>query len=486
MKNVTLSIIFILLCFPLLSQYIPAIGYNQVQGNDGIEYLRVISEANAVSNGNGVVKIVLPGDIVGAADLVLPSAYNASEVRIQTFYGTMAWAKRTIFAKTFDDGSWNKGSDLIQTLDDHYVIAGQTRITGSADVLLMKLDPLGDLLWSKAIGGESWDEAFSIVHTSDGGQTIVGQGFVGWVIIVKSNSSGNIEWGKRMGAVSIHSTTFVETSDGGYAILCSPSNSTQSSTLIKLTSVGNIEWAKDVGSGFGENIIQTSEGGFAVSIDDQLVKLNSSGNLEWAREIEYTISDIIETNDSGYVLTGRTTINDMVGVFLLKLDSNGNHVRTKIVGDDNEMNHYNANSIIETQGNDLVLTGNITHPHYSEEDYMIVVIRTDSSGNPYWIREMSENVNESRQATGTSIIETNDGNFAVSGLYRQSSEMNVFFTKISEDGFACFGTDITPVSLDVTPSITTATRIITDFTTTAFDIYPTVTDITMTEIDLCE
>ena len=66
------------------------LGYILIQGRDGIMYLRVIDQAEAISAGNGIIMVQLPG-VLGAADLVDTTDADASPVYIETPYGIRAW-----------------------------------------------------------------------------------------------------------------------------------------------------------------------------------------------------------------------------------------------------------------------------------------------------------------------------------------------------------------------------------------------------------
>ena len=102
-----------------------------------------------------------------------------------------------------------------QTSDGGYIVAGYSESTdgditgnhGSYDFWIVKLDPAGDLLWQKSLGGLGIDLAESIQQTSDGGYIVAGRsesndddvtGNHGsadfW--IVKLDSDGDLIWQK--------------------------------------------------------------------------------------------------------------------------------------------------------------------------------------------------------------------------------------------------------------------------------------------------
>ncbi|MDN5355316.1 MAG: hypothetical protein PWQ43_258 [Rikenellaceae bacterium] len=110
--------------------------------------------------------------------------------------------------------------------------------------------------------------------------------------------------------------------------------------VVKLNSSGNIEWQKCLGgtdNDFANSIQQSSDGGFIVAgetksndgdvsgnhgvYDYWVVKLNSSGDIEWQKclggtDYDYAYS-IHQTSDGGFIVAGNTASNDG--------DVSGNH-----------------------------------------------------------------------------------------------------------------------------------------------------------------
>ena len=66
------------------------LGYILIQGVDGIMFLRVVDQDDAISAANGIIMVQLP-DFLGAADLVDTTAIDASPVFIETPYGIRSW-----------------------------------------------------------------------------------------------------------------------------------------------------------------------------------------------------------------------------------------------------------------------------------------------------------------------------------------------------------------------------------------------------------
>ncbi len=63
------------------------------------------------------------------------------------------------------------GFSVIQDTDGGYIIAGATTSFGAGmtDVYIIKIDSVGDTLWTRTYGGELRDNANSVCVTSDNG-----------------------------------------------------------------------------------------------------------------------------------------------------------------------------------------------------------------------------------------------------------------------------------------------------------------------------
>jgi hypothetical protein len=59
------------------------------------------------------------------------------------------------------DGAYS----IIQTTDGNYVAAGETRSfgVGQANMYIVKLNPGGNLIWNKTVGGSFFDYATCII-----------------------------------------------------------------------------------------------------------------------------------------------------------------------------------------------------------------------------------------------------------------------------------------------------------------------------------
>ncbi len=210
--------------------------------------------------------------------------------------GTVSWAK------TYGEIS-NDWANSIQQTSDGYIVAGSTYSFGaSVDFLVIKLDASGAVSWAKTYGGSSGDDwAYSIQQTSDGGYIVAGytdsfgEGFYD-LFVIKLDASGAVSWKKTYGGSSYdRAFSIQQTSDGGY-IVAGYTNSFGAGNndilIIKLDADGTVSWAKTYGGSSGDDwaysIQQTSDGGYIVAgstysfgagADFLVIKLNSNGEI---------------------------------------------------------------------------------------------------------------------------------------------------------------------------------------------------------------
>jgi hypothetical protein len=262
------------------------------------------------------------------------------------------------------------GSSIQQTIDGGYIIIGSTKSNdgdvsgnnGGLDVWVVKLTGLGVIEWQKCLGGNSFEDGYSIQQTIDGGYILTGYtasndadvfgnhgGYDAWV--VKLTSFGIIEWQKCLGGSTNDAGNYIQqTADGGYILTgytysndddVSGNHSGGDAWVVKLTSLGIIQWQKCLGGldpDVGVQIQQNLDGGYILAgythsndgdvsgnhggpSDIWVIKLTSLGVIEWQKclggSARESVSQIKQISDGGYVLSGFTYSNDN--------DVSGNH-----------------------------------------------------------------------------------------------------------------------------------------------------------------
>jgi hypothetical protein len=138
----------------------------------------------------------------------------------------------TVWTKTFGGSDDDEGYYVAMTSEGGYIICGYSNsfTAGAKDVFLIKTNSSGDTLCTKTFGGVGFDEGYSVQQTSDGGYIICGRtnsfgssSYDLWLI--KTNEYGDTIWTKTLGGSSYDYGNFVKrTSDNGY-IICGTTGS---------------------------------------------------------------------------------------------------------------------------------------------------------------------------------------------------------------------------------------------------------------------
>ena len=174
----------------------------------------------------------------------------------------------------------NTAYSIAQTNEGGYIIAGAGQSQNDAsntDVWLIKIDSNAELVWKKEFGGLAYDCAYTVIQTKDGGYALLGYtSSYGAgkkdVWLIKTDSSGNIEWDETFGGSNDDwGSSLVQNDDGGYTLLGNTRSfevGGQDYWLIKVDSSGKELWKKTYGGTKDEGagaLVSTSDGGYALA-----------------------------------------------------------------------------------------------------------------------------------------------------------------------------------------------------------------------------
>ncbi len=288
--------------------------------------------------------------------------------------------------------------------------------------------------WEKTYGGINFEEAWSVQQATDGGYILVGQGPSfstgdADIYLVKTDTSGNMEWERTLGGADAEVGYSIEqTTDGG----CIIAGKTRSwgaglydAYLVKTDALGNTEWEKIFGGYYNDiaySVEQTTDGGYIIAgctgssgagaNDFYLIKTDASGNTEWAKTIGGYADDIAysvrQTTDSGYIILGYT---ESYGTgdkdfYMVKTDTAGNTEWEKTFGGADAEAGY---SVEQTADGGYILAGYTYSYDVGGGD--IYLIKTDTSGNSEW--EMT--FGGTGWDTAESVEQTTDGGYIMAG-----------------------------------------------------------------------
>lgn len=378
-----------------------------------------------------------------------------------------------------------------QTVDGGYILGGWSAsdssgdkmennlgTIGSNDYWIVKTDSTGNIQWQNTIGGDYYDYLQSVQQTIDGGYILGGWSYSNisgdktenssywdyW--IVKTDAFGDIQWQNTIGGSNddrFH--TLHETTDGGYILGgYSYSNISGDKTenslglndywIVKTDSTGNIQWQNTIGGDredITQSIQQTNDGGYILggtsgskisgdktennigSYDYWIVKTDSIGNIQWQNTIGGSnydaLSEIQQTADGGYILGGYSFSNisgdktqnnwdstlNTCDYWIVKTDSVCNIIWQKTIGG----NGYDRLCSIQQTADGGYILGGYSNSNISGDktenscnntaDYWIVKI--DAVGNIEW----QNTIGASSINYFSCVRQTNDWGYILAG-----------------------------------------------------------------------
>ncbi|OFY86210.1 MAG: hypothetical protein A3F72_07085 [Bacteroidetes bacterium RIFCSPLOWO2_12_FULL_35_15] len=257
----------------------------------------------------------------------------------------------TLFTKVFGGYGNEEAKEIVATADGNYVIVGASNSVNYADnnFELIKIDPFGNVIWTKYYGGPNYEAARSVKLCSDGGFILAGKTKLtttsnASIFLVKTNSSGDTLWSKTYGGPnSYEAKSILANADGTYTFCADDSSYTNDSDVLvmNVSATGFINWTKSFG-GTDKDICKminpTFDGGYIVAAisrsfgwinpDMWLLKLDASGNTQWTSHFGGQYHEHCyaarQTADGGYIAAGQSRSYSVnIQMMLVKLDSLG-------------------------------------------------------------------------------------------------------------------------------------------------------------------
>jgi hypothetical protein len=224
--------------------------------------------------------------------------------------------------------------------------------SGSSDneIFIQKLDPNGNFIWAKSVGGSGYDSGTGIAVDNSGNIYVTGsyEGVADFnpgsgvsyltsngsidIFILKLDVNGDFIWAETVGGTSSDESTAISLDANGNVHIVggfyntvdfNPGAVTFDLTatgdldifILKLDTNGNFVWAKSMGSSYRDS-------GFGISVD-------LSGNVYTTGIFKSSVDFNPGGGTFNLTASGTTSYND---VFIQKLSANGNFVWAKNVG----------------------------------------------------------------------------------------------------------------------------------------------------------
>ncbi|MFN5318448.1 MAG: PKD domain-containing protein [Bacteroidia bacterium] len=345
---------------------------------------------------------------------------------------------QTEFQKFFGGSQEEYGYRVVETADGGYAVCGRTFSfgTGGWEGYVLKLNAIGDTVWTKTYGNTQYDEIQDINPTTDGGFILTGHtwttDFAGDLYLIKLSANGLVQWDYTYGGSTGDADkgySVIQTIDGGYVVCGSTETFGAGGSdiyVIKTNSSGDINWTRTVGTAGAQEVArcvrQTSDGGYVLSgytdgggaglLDAYLIRLNSSGDVLWTKtyggggsDFAYTVE---ETSDAGFIL-GATTNSFGAGGwdgYLLKTNSTGALQWSKTLGLSGEDRVQSARQCAD---GGYILCGRSNSFGFGNLD--ATIYKTDVAGNLLWTKAYGSSLEDQ----AWSIHECVNGGFIMCG-----------------------------------------------------------------------
>ena len=403
---------------------------------------------------------------------------------------------------TIVSGSNDIAYSMYQTWDGGYIVCGSTLSygAGSVDAYLEKFDSLGNPLWSKTYGTANWEATFKLIITNDSGYAFAGGVYPSGqtdadILLIKTDQNGVLQWSKKYGGLLNEGASELEsiqqTSDLGYIITGTTKGYdtviSDNIFLIKTDAAGDTLWTRIFTAPAydqAKSVQQTNDGGYILSgrttsfvgggqMDDVLIKTDSMGMITWAKtyggfEGEEGMS-VKQTADSGFIVTGATySYGSAAGtsdVFVVKTDVNGIVQWSKAYGAVSVEASY---SIIQSQDGGYAIVGfteSFLSPSFNASQYRAP--QGDDSSNVILLKiDSAGNLQWSKIYGGLLLDEAYGLSQARDGGYLICATTRSFGSDSTDNGYIIH-TDVNgdincysaPVSLQTTDTIPVTTPV---------------------------
>ncbi len=346
------------------------------------------------------------------------------------------------------------------TVTGNLIIAGYNTSTSKGyDAALIMANPSnGDTIWTKTYGNSYSDAFYSVANSNDGG--FIATGFTNRasasspaMLLVITDVAGKAIKTKTYGG-SAYSQGFnvLPVVDSGYLIsgfIQKSSTSDRDIYLVRINDTGDTLWTKSFGAKGVDQYdsindaayaaIEAPGGGYFITGSLHgytqsggkifLMKISSAGKEIWTKTYNIGIGySLTLTSDNGIAISGSLQEGSSQDIFLLKTDTAGTLQWGKTFGGGG---FDYGSSMIETSDGGFAITG-ITDSHsqgHGNQD--VYLIKTNSTGDKQWDKAYGGSDNDQ----GFGLVQMPDNNdFCVTGLSNSGGSFIFLNRSSSGDG----------------------------------------------------
>ncbi len=266
-------------------------------------------------------------------------------------------------------------------------------------------------------------------------------------MLMKTDLNGTFQWAKTYGGSQedIFEVTR-PTSDGGY-IATGKTKSFGAGDydvlLTKFDANGNVTWTKTYGTvdgDWGSDVKQTSDGGYIITGSSRnsssvtqgsiyLIKTNNSGVITWStmwgNQMGFEGISIFQTTDGGYLCGGRAGN----GFNILIKTNNLGAITWARNNKAQTLQSVNLQQVIQTTDGGYAMVG---QGSALNNDWLISLAKTDASGVMQWTKTFTTPSNFAKNI-GDGLLQAWDGSFLIVGL-SEDNPSGLLMLRISSTG----------------------------------------------------
>jgi hypothetical protein len=297
-------------------------------------WISTINDVNILGN-NFDICVDSSGNVYGcntAANSFIIFKYNKN--------GTIQWQKSLTGVDSY-------GFSVDVDSSGNVYACGQIT-SGAGDFLIVKYDTNGNLLWQRSLGGSSADLGNRLVVDTSGNIYVAAQTESQGagnrdLLILKYNTSGSLLWQRVLGGAIIDTATDISIDSSGNCYVVGSIDSSASGVIVKYNTNGTLVWQRSLIGNTNQLrgiAVDSSGNSYAVGVLDTgaqydmlIVKYDTNGNLQWQKSLGssslFDSSYNICLDNLGYFYIAGTSVDQSanptpIGNIIAKYDTNGN------------------------------------------------------------------------------------------------------------------------------------------------------------------
>ncbi len=369
-SKIRLRIPRLLFLFVLCCSFIPVQG--QFQRSYSTDFDEIVFDALPINGSDVLISGTTLGSGCGGSNVMLMRVNDAGDI---------------VWERSWGDNSFEDiGASLYPAGGNEFVVSGTIESSqgfGFEDMMLTLFDANGNLQFTRAYGGTSFDESFAVCDAPNRGFYVVGRtssfgAGSADIYVVRTDANGNVVWSRTYGGTGFDEAFGVAPrANGGCVVVGSATSFAGGDNLfwMLLNPNGTVDvFQKFTGSqgATAEDIIQTSDGGYAITgkvfganPGVLVMKLDAGGVIQFANGFASSGSffdfgsEIEEAGNGDLLVTGTVGDGpDFINILLLRTSSTGSFISASAFA---QSSTFSVARGLAVKSNSTLIAGNLTN-----------------------------------------------------------------------------------------------------------------------------